>query len=80
MTENKFTYQTKNQSGIEEDLTLTREEVRAIKKLAEDAMIERRVNEKWDNGTHVYPLGGSNWVDLSEIRTKCKMWLVRNQS
>lgn len=79
MTEQEYSYKTKNQSDIEEDITLTREEVRAIKKLAETTMNHRQVDEDCDEPAYAYPLGGSNWADLDDLRTKCKMWLVKNQ-
>ena len=67
----EHTLASKNQSGIEGELELTREEVRAIKKLAEQEMI--------NTDDYAYSLGGSNWADLDNLRTKCKLWLVKNQ-
>ena len=77
MTES-HTISNKNQSGIVEDIEMTREEVRCIKKMAESEM-RRREDEDSDVQSYAYPLGGSNWADLDNLRTKCKIWLVENQ-
>lgn len=75
----EFSFRTKNQSGIEGELKLTREEIRAIKKLAEQRMREQEADDGYEEASWVFKLGGSNWADLDDLRTKCKMWLVDNQ-
>jgi hypothetical protein len=72
----EYDYRGKNRSGIEGEVELTREEVRAIKKLAERKMKEKQDS---DEDPWVFPLGGTTWADLDNIRTKCKVWLRDNQ-
>lgn len=79
MSQTEFSFRTKNQSCIEGELELTREEVRAIKKLTESKMTEYQYDDDREDGCNIYKLGGSNWADLGEVRMKCKMWLVENQ-
>ena len=71
MTKETLSYKTRDNSGISGDITLTREEVRTIKKLVEQHMIE--------HDDYQYRLGGENWCDLDNLRTKTMHWLVRNQ-
>lgn len=71
------TYKTKNRSGIEDEMEVTREEARAIKKIVEQKMLENQHND--DAEEAVYPLGGDNWADLSDIRMKAKKFLRENQ-
>jgi len=73
MSESNHTLSSKNQSDITGNLEITREEVRAIQKLC-----EKEMREDQDEG-HIFELGGSNWADLSDLRIRCKHWLVKNQ-
>lgn len=75
-----YTFRTKNNSGIEGEIEITREDVRAIKEMCEITMQRRGNNESIGISEYKYPLGGSNWADLMELRAKCKSFLRENQT
>lgn len=76
---NQYTYDTREQSGIGGEMTLSREEVRVIKKLCEKQIHENERDDDVDHAADVFPLGGDNWADLMKLRRKSKQWLVDNQ-
>lgn len=71
MTTDDLSVLTKNQSDIEGEVTITREEARAIKAMCENYMVME--------DTYKYALGGENWADIDNLRTKMKTFLVNNQ-
>jgi hypothetical protein len=76
----EYTFKSKNSSGIESEMEVTREDVRAIKEMCESTMRERGDDEDIEIPEWKYPLGGSKWTDLMELRQKCKKFLRENQT
>lgn len=75
----KYTPSSRNKSGISGELDMTREEARAIKKMAEAEMRRRGSRNENTSDEYVFPLGGDTWADLMHIRRKCKRFLRENQ-